>query len=58
MKQHLVTVNRNDVELIAKIESMGTWEAERWLYDAHNSFDVWSFNGNYYKIYKDSDRDE
>lgn len=52
----LVTVARDDYELIAKIETYGTWEYERWLFDARNSFDVWCFNGRYYKIYKDSDK--
>lgn len=56
MKQKLITVARNDIELIAKIESLGTWEEERWLIDKHHSFDIWSFNGQYYKIHKDSER--
>lgn len=56
MKYKLITVARNDIEMIARIESLGTWEEERWLYDNHNSFDVWYFNGKYYKIYKDSER--
>lgn len=53
----LITVARTDVDLIAKVESLGTWVEERWLYDAHNSFDIWCFNGLYYKIFKDSERD-
>lgn len=52
----MITVARNDIELIANVESLGTWEEERWMFDAHNSFDVWCFNGQYYKIFKDSER--
>lgn len=48
------TIDRNDIEMITKIESLGTWEDERYLYDKHNSFDIWSWNGKVYKIYKDS----
>ena len=48
------TVDREDIELIAKIESLGTWEDERYLINAHESFDVWTWNGQAYKIYKDS----
>jgi hypothetical protein len=51
-----ITVDRHDVELIAEIEAMGTWEDECYLYDAHNSYDVWTFNGKAYKIYKDSEK--
>lgn len=41
-----IRVNYADIELIAKIEALGTWEEE------YKSFDVWSWNGKYYKIYK------
>ena len=54
----MITVARNDVEMIAKIEAMGTWEEERFIADKHNSFDVWTWNGKAYKIYKDSERIE
>lgn len=50
----LITVDRNDVELISKIQAYGTWEEERYLFDFHNSFDIWTYNGKAYKIYKDS----
>lgn len=56
MKHNLITVARNDIEMISKIESIGTWEEERWLIDKHHSFDIWCFNGQYYKIYKDSEQ--
>jgi predicted Ser/Thr protein kinase len=52
----LIPVDRNDIEMISKIESMGTWEEERYIADAHNSFDIYTFNGKAYKIYKDSKR--
>ena len=54
----LITVDRNDIELIAKIEAMGTWQEERFIANNHNSFDVWTWNGKTYKIYKDSKRTE
>ena len=54
----LIAVDRNDIELIAKIEAMGTWQEERYIADKHNSFDVWTWNGKAYKIYKDSKRME
>lgn len=54
MKHNLITVDRNDVELISKIETFGTWEEEGFLIDEHHSFDIWTWNGNTYKIYKDS----
>ena len=54
----MITVKRDDIELISDIEAYGTWEEERWLYDNHNSFDVWTWNGKAYKIYKDSERIE
>ena len=50
------TVDRKDIETIAKIESLGTWEEERYLFNAHKSFDVWTWNGQAYKIYKDSEK--
>lgn len=50
----LITVDRNDVELISKIQAYGIWEEERYPFDLHNSFDVWIYNGKAYKIYKDS----
>lgn len=53
----LITVDRNDAELISKIQAYGTWEEERYLFDLHNSFDVWTYNGKAYKIYKDSVKD-
>lgn len=52
----MTIIERTDVEAIAKIESLGTWEEERYIADKHNSFDVWSWNGRFYKIYKDSHR--
>jgi hypothetical protein len=51
-----ITVARDDIELISAIEAMGTWEKERWLVGEHDSYDIWTFNGNVYKIYKDSAR--
>ena len=54
----LIVVDRNDIELIAKIESMGTWLEERYIADEHNSFDVWAWNGKAYKICKDSKKAE
>ena len=51
-----IIVARNDVETIAKVESLGTWIEERFMFDSHNSFDIWRFNGQYYRIYKDSER--
>lgn len=47
-------VDRDNIELIAKIESLGTWEEAHYLFNAHESFDVWTWNGQAYKIYKDS----
>lgn len=41
-----VTVGKNDVSLIAKVESMGTWEC------GGSSFDIWEFNGVLFKIPK------
>jgi hypothetical protein len=55
---NLITVDRNDIELIAKIEAMGTWQKEMYVADEHNSFDVWTWNGKAYRIYKDSKRIE
>ena len=54
----LIPVSRTDIEMISKIEALGTWEEERYIADKHNSFDVWTFNGKAYKIYKDSVRIE
>lgn len=51
-----ITIDRNDIEMISKIESLGTWEEERYIADPHNSFDIYTFNGKAYKIYKDSKR--
>lgn len=48
------TVDRKDIKTIVKIESLGTWEEERYLINAHESFDAWTWNGQAYKIYKDS----
>lgn len=42
----MIKVKKSDIELIAKIESLGTWEYET------TEYDVWSWNGNVYKIYK------
>lgn len=50
------TVDREDIETIAKIESLGTWEGECYSFNKHESFDVWSWNGQIYKIYKDSEK--
>lgn len=50
------TVDRKDIETIAKIESLGTWEYERYLFNAHESFDVWTWNEQTYTIYKDSEK--
>lgn len=50
----IISVARNDIELISKIEAYGTWEEERYLFNFHNSFDIWTYNGKAYKIYKDS----
>ena len=52
----LVEVDRKDIELISNLESMGTWEDDIFLFDEHNSYDVWSSDEKYYKIYKDSQR--
>ena len=52
----MITVERNDIELISTIESMGTWFDERFIVDEHNSFDIWEWNGKLYKIYKDSEK--
>lgn len=54
----LITVDRNDIEMISKVEAMGTWQEERYIADKHNSFDIWIWNGKAYKIYKDSKRIE
>lgn len=54
----LITVSREDAEMVAKIEAMGTWEDERYIADEHNSFDIWTWNGKAYRIYKDSVRFE
>lgn len=54
VKIKIISVARNDIELISKIEAYGTWEEERYLFDFHNSFDIWTYNGKAYKIYKDS----
>lgn len=54
----LIAVDRDDIELIAKIEAMGIWQEERYIADKHSSFDVWTWNGKTYKIYKDSKRME
>ena len=54
MKQKVITLGRNELNMIALVESMGTWEREKFNFDLHNSYDIWSFNGNYYKIWKDS----
>lgn len=55
-KNNLVVVDRNDIELIASIECYGTWEFERVVFSLGESFDIWSWNGKLYKIYKDSNR--
>lgn len=54
----VITINRNDIEMISKVEAMGTWEEEHYISNLHNSFDIWTFNGKVYKIYKDSNRIE
>lgn len=51
-----IEVNRNDIELITKIESMGTWEKEKYKFDIHNSYDIWGFDNKSYKIFKDSSK--
>lgn len=51
-----ILVNRTDIELIAKIESLGLWVLERYTDSTHTSYDIWLFNGQMYKIYKDSVR--
>lgn len=50
----IITINREDAEMIAKVESLGTWEED--ISNEHNSFDIWTWNGKAYKIYKDSKR--
>lgn len=52
----IITINREDAEMIAKVESLGTWEEDRYISNEHNSFDIWAWNGKAYKIYKDSKR--
>ena len=42
----MIEVKKSDIELIAKIEALGTWE------DETNKYNIWSWNGNTYKIYK------
>lgn len=54
----VIEVKRNDIELVTKIEAMGTWESEQFNFDLYNSFDIWSFNEELYKIWKDSKRIE
>lgn len=50
----MLTVERNDIELISKIKAYGTWQEDRYIADKHNSFEVWEYNGKLYKIYMDS----
>lgn len=50
-----IVVDRKDIELIAKIESLGTWEKFVGMFDAHNSYDLWTWNGDTYKIWADSE---
>ena len=52
-----IAINREDTKMIAKVEAMGTWEEERNIANEHNSFDIWTWNGKAYKIYKDSNRE-
>nr|DAT52782.1 MAG TPA: hypothetical protein [Caudoviricetes sp.] len=54
---NLIAINREDTKMIAKVEAMGTWEEERNIANEHNSFDIWTWNGKAYKIYKDSNRE-
>jgi hypothetical protein len=42
----MIIIDKNNIEMIAKIEAMGTWEKE------DNNFDIWTWNGKFYKIYK------
>lgn len=42
----MIEVKKSDIELIAKIEALGTWE------DETTKYNIWSWNGNTYKIYK------
>ena len=42
----MIDVKKSNIELIAKIEALGTWEDETAQYD------IWSWNGNTYKIHK------
>ncbi len=58
MTKTTIEIKRDDIEMVSRIESMGTWESEKFNFDLHNSFDIWSFDGEYYKIYKDSERIE
>ena len=46
----LITLSRNDIEMISKIESMGTWEETRYIATTEESFHVYSWNGQYYKV--------
>lgn len=54
----VITLARGDIEMISKVESLGTWEREKYNFDNHNSYDIWSFGGKLYKIWKDSERAE
>lgn len=56
MSVYLIIVNRNDIELISNIEAYGTWVKEKYIADEHNSYDIWEWNGKFYKIFKDSER--
>jgi len=50
----LIEVHRGDIETISILQAMGTWEFEKYMINNHFSYDIWSFNGELYKIYKDS----
>lgn len=50
----IITVERNNIELISTIKAYGTWEEDRYIADKHNSFEIWEYNGKLYKIYMDS----
>lgn len=53
MKMIRLAQNNANAELIATVESLGTWEKEVWNMDLEHSYDVWSWNGKYYRIQKD-----
>lgn len=52
----IIDVDRHDMELISKVESMGTWEYASYASTREEKYDVWSFNDEMYRIYEGSDK--